>query len=114
MKKNIPTKTLKNPVRILMVLNYNTKIKFRGIFPKALEPRTDFTNQNIPKSVLGQILDDLERDGIFRRSKKKISKIGSDIIVNLPTEVPEFLFAESRDHFFGMHSCFQCARENLS
>ena len=54
-----------------MVLNYNTKIKFRGIFPKALEPRTDFTNQNIPKSVLGQILGDLEIAGFFRSSTKK-------------------------------------------
>jgi len=71
MKKQIPIKTLKNPVRILMALNCNTKIKFRGFFPKALEPRTDFTNQNIPKSVLGQILEDLERDGFFRSSKKK-------------------------------------------
>ena len=46
--------------------------------------------------------------------RKKISKIGSDIIFNLPTEVPEKIVGVSRDHFLGMHSCFQCARENLS
>ena len=70
MTKNFPAKTLKNPARILMELNYNTKIKSQEKLPGPLEPRTDFINQNIPKSVLGQILEDLERDGFFRSSKK--------------------------------------------
>ena len=71
MTKIFPIKTLKNPTRILMELNYNTKIKSREKLPGPLEPRTDFINQNIPKSVLGQILGDLEEDDFFKSSPRK-------------------------------------------
>ena len=75
MTKKFPAKNLKNPARLLMELNYNIEIKFREELPGPLEPRTDFKYPNIPKSVLGQILGDLDVRDFLAARREKISKI---------------------------------------